>query len=132
MRQHNSSRRLPLKRWLIENIGAKVCPICGHRAPTDLHEIVAVQSGGSKYDKEYPSELCVLLCNECNVRIGGGKAYQAQLLAYNAADERFGVEAVIAAIQDVEAKTPLAWRPNSLTVNGVTYPIPPSRRKSDS
>ena len=123
--------RRDIKRQLLEHLGKTVCPLCGEREAIPMHEIVYVPVSGGKYGAKtgalaealFVKELCVLLCAECNERIGGGKAYQTQLLAYNIV--QFGVEAVVEALSNVAklVKVPAVWMPLSIEHNGQVYQV---------
>lgn len=105
------------------------CPLCGQNLGTRCHEIVYCQTEGrQKYtdDSIYMvPENCILLCDTCNTRIGGGQAYVEELLVWKMSDPNWPPAKVIPALQQIagQLKNPGQFMPRSVTVNEVNYQI---------
>jgi len=97
----------------------KACDICGKPEPTDLHEIVYPILTGGKYSPNttelakavYVKENAVMLCHDCNVRIGTGGEWKTRLLRKNM--RRYGNDAVVKAMREIakHLKIPCAYIP---------------------
>ncbi len=81
------------------------CPLDGCGKPaSQLHEIVVPPGKGSKYLKDYPEELVILLCPECNVHKANNR--QKDLLAIQV--KRYGKDRVQAALDSVRSQFKIA------------------------
>ncbi len=101
-----NSARWRLKAGLLPSDGKPPpCPLdnCGKPA-SQLLELVPPPHKGSKYDLDYPEELVILLCPECNVNKANNR--QRDLLAIQV--KKYGRDRVQAALDSIRSQFKVA------------------------
>jgi len=107
-----------------------ICPLCQRRA-SQLHEIICPPLEDGKYHPNpvglsewvYLPQNCILLCHNCNVRIGSGSSAMDVLIQHNM--KVYGPEQVIAVYRGMAnyLRVPTAYIPMSIEFEGKLYRI---------
>jgi hypothetical protein len=113
--------------------GIRPCPLCQKEDGIRYHEIIYAPVEGCKYTATesdlanaiFVPENAILLCDQCNARIGSGHAVAAKLLALKMSDPNWPPDEVVPAIQKIAAllKRPDQWIPRTVEVLGATHTI---------
>ena len=124
--------RMQTKLLLVRTQGA-LCPLCGLRPVSDLHEIVYPKgiARGGKYGLEgefgaavYAPGNTILLCNWCNVNTANSVSVD-KMLALKMSMPGVKPEDVIQAARNVASfsKIPRQHVPATVVFNSITYQI---------